>query len=67
MSENDAGRELTLWACGHCQYEAVEYNEREARPCQYCQAGEESRLTDPKQVYWWCYKCHRTTTIEQTS
>jgi len=64
MSEDDAGREVTFWGCVQCQYHALEYNEAEARSCQYCQVGEESKMTDSQRVYWWCYKCYHTTTIE---
>ena len=61
MSENDTGQEITMWACT-CGYEAQE-DERLERSCQYYLDGRESQLTDTKYMYWWCYRCHRTTTI----
>jgi Zn ribbon nucleic-acid-binding protein len=62
-AEDNAGQEITRWNCLHCNYQAQE-NEQLERPCSHCADGRESHLTDAHRVYWWCFRCHHTITIE---
>ncbi len=63
ISENNAGGEVTIWQCASCEYYAFEYDERMSRPCPHCGSGQESKLLDQENEYWWCYCCNSTNVV----